>query len=75
MKKKVFILPLGLLLTLMVLLTGCTTVQPWQREILSEPIMRLDDNPLDKAHHEHYKVFHEGSKGATGSQGGGCGCG
>jgi len=63
------------ILLLIILLSSCTTVQPWQREILSEPVMKLDENPIDKAHHEHYKTFHEGSIGGTGSQGGGCGCG
>ena len=77
MKKIIYMLIISMLLILIVLitLTGCTAVQPWQREILSEPIMQLDENPIDKALHEHYQVFHEGSTGGTGSQGGGCGCG
>ena len=73
--KKIKYLFLMLILMLMVLSTACTTVQPWQREILSEPIMKLDENPLNKALHEHYLIYHEGSAGGTGSQGGGCGCG
>ncbi len=54
--------------------SGCTIVQPWEREILSEPIMRFDENPIEKGYLEQFKDFREGSVGGTGTQGGGCGC-
>ena len=65
---------LVLTVTLTVLFTGCTVVQPWEREILSDPIMVFDENPIEKGHIEHFKDFREGSVGANGTQGGGCGC-
>ncbi|MCP5046925.1 MAG: DUF4266 domain-containing protein [bacterium] len=55
-------------------ISSCTVVQPWEREILSDPIMKFDENPIEKGHLEHFKDFREGSVGATGTQGGGCGC-
>ncbi len=56
-------------------LSGCVTVQPWERGILSDPMMIFDENALDKGIMEHHLDFREGSVGGTGSQGGGCGCG
>ena len=56
-------------------LWGCAVVQPWERQELSDPIMILDENPLDKAVMEHHREYREGTKGGTGARGGGCGCG
>ncbi len=67
--------PLGLAAALGALLTGCATVQPWERDVLSDPIMIFDENPIEKGHLEHHHVYREGSIGGTGTQGGGCGCG
>ena len=55
--------------------TGCVTVQPWQREGLADPIMILDENPIEAGIKEHHIDYREGSVGATGAQSGGCGCG
>lgn len=63
------------LLLLIVGLSGCVTVQPWERGILSDPMMIFNENALDKGIQEHHFDFREGSVGGTGSQGGGCGCG
>ncbi len=57
------------------LLSGCVTVQPWERESLADPIMILDDNPIEAGIREHPIDYREGSVGATGAQSGGCGCG
>ena len=54
---------------------SCTTVQPWERESLSSPVMIFDKNPIEKGIKIHHIEFREGSSGATGSQSGGCGCG
>lgn len=59
----------------LVLLSGCTAVQPWERENLADPIMIFDNNPIDKGIEEHHIDYREGSTGATGAQSGGCGCG
>ncbi len=70
--KKIRILIFVLLIGLCV---GCSTVQPWERESLSSPIMIFDKNPIEKGIKIHHIEFREGSAGATGSQSGGCGCG
>jgi hypothetical protein len=56
-------------------LNGCTTVQPWERERLSDPNMMFDENPLDKGADLHFLFIREGTEGGDGSQSGGCGCG
>lgn len=59
------------------LLGGCS-VQPWvkpyEREHLADPIMSFSRNSLAEKHFEHVRVVREGARGATGVQGGGCGC-
>jgi len=60
---------------LFLLLSGCATVRPWHRESLSDPIMIMDENPIDSGIKQHYLDYREGSVGATGEQSGGCGCG
>ena len=65
------------------LLAGCAmptvpTLQPWvkpyERERLADPIMRFSRNALPEKHAEHVRDEREGARGATGVQGGGCGC-
>jgi hypothetical protein len=59
------------------LLGGCA-VQPWvkpyERERLADPIMQLARDTLPEKHREHIHAVREGARGATGVQGGGCGC-
>jgi hypothetical protein len=57
------------------LLYGCATVQPWEREGLSDPIMIIDENPINAGIREHFLDYREGAEGATGAESGGCGCG
>ena len=65
-------------IALAALLTGCSPVQPWvkpyEREHLADPIMQFSRDPLADKHHEHVYDVREGARGATGVQGGGCGC-
>ena len=62
------------------LLGGCAipTIQPWvkpyERERLADPIMKFSRNSLPEKHAEHIRDVREGARGATGVQGGGCGC-
>jgi hypothetical protein len=69
-------LPVGLALT--ALLSGCAAPQPWvqpyERERLADPIMQMSRGALSDKHREHVRVVREGARGATGVQGGGCGC-
>jgi hypothetical protein len=60
------------------LLAGCQPLQPWvkpyEREHLADPIMSLSPNPVSSSYLDHVYESREGSKGATGGVGGGCGC-
>jgi len=56
-------------------ITGCATVQPWEREGLADPIMIMDENGIETGRKEHHLDYREGTKGATGAQSGWCGCG
>jgi hypothetical protein len=59
------------------LLCGCG-IQPWvkpyERERLADPVMKLSRDMLSDKHLEHINSVREGARGATGVQGGGCGC-
>jgi hypothetical protein len=63
-----------------VLLAGCAVpkfepwVKPYERERLADPIMLLSRDALPDKHMEHVRDVREGARGATGFQGGGCGC-
>jgi hypothetical protein len=60
---------------LLLLMSSCASVKPWEREGLADPIMIIDENPIDAGIKEHFLDYREGSEGATGAQSGGCGCG
>lgn len=49
-------------------------VKPYERERLADPIMQFSRDPLADKHREHVFDVREGARGATGVQGGGCGC-
>ena len=57
---------------------GWCAIQPWvkpyEREHLADPIMSFSRGSLADKHREHVQVVREGTRGATGVQGGGCGC-
>jgi len=77
MKKILFrLLPLGFVLGLLALGSGCVTqhVQPWERGTLSEYSMRADRDPLATAMNEHTYFSREASSGGKGVGGSGCGC-
>ncbi len=60
-----------------VLLAGCSIepwVKPYERERLADPIMKPGRDALADKHREHVYDVREGARGATGVQGGGCGC-
>ena len=74
--QRLFSVALLSVLTL-VLLPGCA-VQPWvkpyERERLADPVMQWSRTTLADKHREHIHLVREGARGATGVQGGGCGC-
>jgi len=65
-------------LTLGAGLAGCTSIEPWvkpyEREHLADPIMALSRNGIAATYRDHVFETREGSHGATGAVGGGCGC-
>ena len=42
-------------------LTACTTVKPWQRDLLAKPQMALDSDPLQTSFDEHIYFSKEAS--------------
>jgi len=67
------------LLAACVLMTaGCSGIQPWvkpyERDRLADPIMAWDRDAISSAYLDHIREAREGSRGASGSAGGGCGC-
>ncbi len=57
---------------------GACSIEPWvkpfERERLADPIMNPGRDELADKHREHVYDVREGARGATGVQGGGCGC-
>jgi hypothetical protein len=62
------------LIGLVVLLAGCATVPPYERETLARRDMQFDQSSDASAGASHATAYREGSSGAEGSSGGGCGC-
>jgi hypothetical protein len=60
------------------LLGACSSIEPWvkpyERERLASPLMQFSRDGLSAKHFEHVREVREGGRGATGVQGGGCGC-
>ena len=62
------------------LMSGCAIqpiepwVKPYERERLADPIMQFSRDALSEKHREHVRLVREAARGATGVQGGGCGC-
>mgnify|MGYP001802859871 CR=1 FL=1 len=59
-------------------LVGCSKFEPWvkpyERDRLADPIMFLDHDPVSTSYMHHVLESREGSRGAMGAVGGGCGC-
>ena len=69
--------PGAALMAAALVLAGCSIepwVKPYERERLADPIMKFSRDALTDKHREHVYVVREGARGATGVQGGGCGC-
>lgn len=62
------------LLLIVISSSGCTTVQPWEKDLLSDPAMALVPDPLEAAIDDHIYFSKEASSGGRGFSGGGCGC-
>ena len=62
------------LCVLLLSLSACATVPPYERETLARRDMALQRNPDTSAGEQHATAYREGSSGAEGTSGGGCGC-
>lgn len=63
-----------LLIGIILSVTSCTPVSPWQREVLSLPHMSFDPDPLEAKFVRHVYESKEGTSGGYGVAAGGCGC-
>jgi len=55
-------------------LGACSTVQPWERDVLARPEMQLSASPVADAIDDHIHFSKEAATGGRGFGGGGCGC-
>jgi hypothetical protein len=53
---------------------GCSSVRPYQKEHLADPIMMSADDALQGMRELKWLEAREGSTGGVGGLGGGCGC-
>ena len=65
---------LAALFLLLCVLSGCARVQPWERDMLADPRMQPDANPVQAGIDDHIYFSKEASSGGRGFGGGGCGC-
>ena len=67
---------LGMSVASLLLATGCAHlgVEPWERDVLSEPEMQLDADPVLLGLDDHTYFSKEASSGGRAFGGGGCGC-
>src|ERR1700712_3689324 len=54
--------------------SGCTTVKPWQRGTLADPIMQPDRDPMGQSLADHTYFSREAASGGRTVGGAGCGC-
>lgn len=59
---------------LILIVSGCTAVKPWERGTLSKKEMAWSPDPLASQLGEHIYFAKEAAAGGYGSAGGGCGC-
>ena len=68
----------GLLAAVTLVALGACHMEPWvkpyERDHLADPVMSFDRDPVSSVYSDHVHEVREGSRGATGSAGGGCGC-
>ena len=56
------------------LLGGCATVKPWERDLLARDEMAFEPDPLEAALRNHVYFSKEASLPGGSAGGGGCGC-
>ena len=55
-------------------LSGCETVQPWERGTLAKPGMQWQTDPMEISLQAQINASKEASSGGQGAAGGGCRC-
>lgn len=65
---------LGIAALALLVASGCTSVKPWEREVLARPDMAWDPDPLESGLRSHIFFSKEAALGGNGTGGGGCGC-
>jgi len=73
MNRKKSLAGYGALLVL-VFLSGCSTVQVWERGNLAKPHMEIDPHDLQSGFRGHSYGSREAATAGNAGQGGGCGC-
>jgi hypothetical protein len=58
----------------LIFITGCETVQPWERGTLAKPEMQWQTDVMEDGLHSQIQYSKEASSGGAGAAGGGCGC-
>lgn len=62
------------LCSLLVVLVGCSTVEPWERGTLAKDVMAWQPDSLKASLDSHISFSKEGTAGGGRAAGGGCGC-
>lgn len=65
---------IGIAAVISILLSGCVTVQPWDRGTLAREDMQLVSDAMQNSLEDHTYFSKEASSGGRGFGGGGCGC-
>lgn len=55
-------------------LSGCASVQPWEKGKLAKPEMSFGVDKLEARYADHVYTSREAASGGAGVGGGGCGC-
>ena len=63
-----------MVLAVSISISGCSSVEPWQRGTLAKKQMGLDPRPLHSKLRQHVQNSREAASGGTTAAGGGCGC-
>ncbi|VAW57378.1 Phosphonate ABC transporter phosphate-binding periplasmic component (TC 3.A.1.9.1) [hydrothermal vent metagenome] len=58
----------------LLMLSACSTVQPWEKDLLAKPSMALVADENENFLDDHIYFSKEGATGGQGVGGGGCGC-
>ena len=65
---------IALLVLILGALSGCETVEPWERGTLAKPEMQFDADVIEGRLRGQVYTSKEAASGGAGAAGGGCGC-